>query len=296
MKLSDVIDLLLLATLWGGSFLFMRIAAPVIGPVWLIGLRVLLAGLTLLPLIWRQKLMPDLRKRAGTLLFVGIFNSAIPFLLFAYASVSLPAGFTAILNATAPLFGIVVATVWIQERLTFGRIAGFLLGFIGVVLLIGFRPFEATITFYLATGAGLLASVFYAFLAPYVSKNLKGVPSLVIAAGSQLGAAVFLLPLMPFTVPDEMPNALVIGSVLALAVLSTAVAYILYFRLIQNVGSSRALTVTYLIPIFAMIFGAIFLSEPITTSMMIGCALILLGTAVANNLIGNFKSGTFQLS
>ena len=289
MKLSDVFDLLLLAMLWGGSFLFMRIAAPVIGPVWLIGLRVGLAGLLLLLLIYRQNLFGTLRENAWTLFIVGVGNSAIPFLLFAYASVSLPAGLTAILNATAPLFGVVVATVWLKERLTFGRFLGFLSGFIGVVLLIGLRPFEATTQFYLAIGAGLLAAIFYAFAAPYISQHLKGVPSLAVAAGSQLSAAIFTLPLFPFTVPSVQPSTLVVVSVLVLAIFSTAYAYILYFRLIQNVGSSKALTVTYLIPVFAMIFGAIFLGEQITLSMVIGCGLILLGTAIANDLVGSFR-------
>ena len=289
MKLSDVVDLFILAALWGGSFLFMRIAAPVIGPVWLIGLRVTIAGLTLLPLVMRQDLLGELRRHAKTLFIVGVLNSAIPFMLFAYAAVSLPAGFTAILNATAPLFGIVVATIWIKEKLTFGRTLGFILGFIGVVLLIGWQPFEATTQFYLAVGAGLFAALLYAFMAPYISQSLKGVPSLAVAAGTQLSAALFIAPALPFTMPDATWTLPVIGSVLGLAIFSTAFAYILYFRLIQNVGSSKALTVTYLIPVSAMIFGAIFLGESITVSMVIGCGLILVGTAVANDLLGNFR-------
>ncbi|MGF1538644.1 MAG: DMT family transporter [Elainellaceae cyanobacterium] len=139
MKLSDVAELLLLAALWGGSFLFMRIAAPVLGPAWLIELRVLLAGLALLPILMRLGLLGHLRQRWMPLLVVGCINSALPFVLLAFVSLSLPAGVTSILNATAPLFGTVVAAIWLKERLTYPRVAGLVLGFVGVVILYEIR-------------------------------------------------------------------------------------------------------------------------------------------------------------
>lgn len=284
MKISDVIELLLLAALWGGSFLFMRIASPVLGPVWLIEFRVLLAGLALLPLLVRLGLLSQMHRYWAPLFIVGCVNSAMPFVLLAFASLSLPAGFTSILNATTPLFGTVIAFAWLKEKLTVSRILGFTLGFVGVAVLIGWKFFAATPSFFTAVGAGLLAALMYAIAAPYAKQQLSGVPALVVTTGSQLSAAVFLLPAMPFTVPKTTPTPLVIFAVLALALLSTAVAYILYFRLIRNVGSTKALTVTYLIPLFAMVWGAIFLRETITVLTILGCGLILLGTAIANDV------------
>ncbi|MGB3295102.1 MAG: DMT family transporter [Phormidesmis sp.] len=284
MQISEIAELLLLAALWGGSFLFMRIAAPVLGPVWLIEIRVLLAGLALLPLLIRSNSGAIVRAKAVPLFVVGCFNSALPFLLLAFASISLPAGFTSILNATAPLFGTLVAVVWLKERLSFAQVVGLGLGFVGVVVLVGLKTFVATPAFVTACGAGLAAAVMYAIAAPYIRQQLAGVPSLTITTVSQLSAALFLLPALPFTIPQATPNLTVILSVVALALFSTSLAYILYFRLIQKVGSTKALTVTYLIPAFAMLWGALVLREPITSTMVVGGALVLLGTAIANDL------------
>lgn len=161
---------------------------------------------------------------------------------------------------------------------------GFGLGFAGVVILIGVPPIAATSAFLVAVLAGLLAALMYAIAAPYIKQSLADVPSLVVTTGSQLAAAVLLLPALPFTIPQQIPSFTVVMAVIALALLSTAFAYILYFRLIQNVGSTKALTVTYLIPLFAMLWGAITLQEAVSLSMLIGCGLVLLGTAIANEL------------
>jgi len=290
LKSSDVAELLLLAALWGGSFLFMRIAAPVIGPIWLIEFRVLLAGLALLPMLIRLNFWPQIRQNWWPLLVVGGINSALPFSLLAFASVVLPAGFTSILNATAPLFGTVVAAIWLKEKLTITQRLGFLLGFAGVVVLVGRRPVTLTPDFGLAVAAGLLGALSYAIAAPYIKQNMAGVSSLAVTTGSQLGAALLLLPALPFTVPQQPLTLTVIGSVITLALLSTAFAYILYFRLIQSIGSTKALTVTYLVPLFAMLWGALMLQEPITLAMVVGCGLILLGTAITNNFLQSLSS------
>jgi drug/metabolite transporter (DMT)-like permease len=284
MRVSQVIEMLLLAALWSGSFLFMRVAAPVLGPVWLIEMRVLLAGLALLPLLVRLNLWNEVRHKAIPLFVIGCINLALPFVFLAFASVSLPAGFTSILNATSPLFGTVVAAVWFKEKLTISRMIGFVLGFTGVMVLVGWKAFAATPMFLMAVSAGLMAAVMYAIAAPYAKQQLSGVSPLVIATMSQLSAAVFLLPALPFTVPKVVPTLNIMLSVLALALFSTALAYIIYFRLIQTIGSTKTLTVTYLIPAFSMVWGAVILKEPITSSMMFGCALILLGTVIANDL------------
>ena len=294
MKLMDIGELLLLAALWGGSFLFMRIAAPILGPVWLIEARVLLAGLALLPLVIRLGGLQKLKQHWRPLLVVGGLNSAFPFLLYAFASLSLPAGFTSILNATAPLFGTLVAFVWLKERLTRSQLIGFCLGFVGVVILVGWKTVAATPTFFVAVFAGLFAALMYAIAAPYIKTHLNGVSSVVVTTGSQLGAALLLLPALPFTVPQQVPSPMVALTVLALALLSTSGAYVLYFRLIQHVGSTKALTVTYLIPLFAMLWGALVLQEAITIAMVVGCGLVLLGTAIANDMAAAWRSPTRQ--
>lgn len=285
MKGRDIAELLLLAALWGGSFLFMRIAAPMLGPIWLIELRVLLAGLALLPIAVRLKLWSEIRRHWRSLLIAGCINSAIPFSLLAFASISLPAGFTSIVNGTAPLFGTIVASVWLKERLTIPRMLGFILGFGGVVILVGWKSITATPAFVMAVLAGLLAALMYAIAAPYIKQTLTGVPSLAVATGTQLGAAFVLIPALPFTRPQQFPTPTITLAVLGLALLSTAWAYVLYFRLIQSIGSTKALTVTYLVPLFAMFWGAVLLQEAVTTSMLVGCCLILVGTAIANGVL-----------
>ena len=166
MKPLHILELLLLAALWGGSFLFMRIAAPVLGPVWLIEFRVLLAGLVLLPILAKMRLLGEMRRHLLPLLMVGCLNSAIPFLLLAFASVSLPAGFTSILNGTAPLFGTVVAFVWLHEKLSLSRLLGFVLGFVGVVILVGWKTIETTPAILLAIAAAFCAALMESKILP----------------------------------------------------------------------------------------------------------------------------------
>jgi drug/metabolite transporter (DMT)-like permease len=284
MRFIDVLQLVILAAFWGGSFLFLRIAAPVLGPVWLIEIRVLLAGLVLLLFAARQGLLSTIRRNLIPLLVIGAINSAIPFLLFAFASLSLPAGFNSILNATTPLFGTVVAAIWLKEKLTASRMIGFVLGFAGVVILVGWKTFAVTQSFVNAVVAAMIAAFLYALGASYTRKYLYEVPPIAIASGSLLSAAVLIAPLMPFFVPTQIPTVTVILAVIGLSLFLTAFSYILYFRLISNIGSSKTLTVTYLSPGFAMLWSLLFLKEPITQSMIIGCSLILLGTATANDL------------
>ncbi len=293
MRLIDIFQLVLLAAFWGGSFLFLRIAAPVLGPVWLIEVRVLFAGLILLLFAARQGLLTTIRRNFVPLLIVGAINSGIPFLLFAFASLSLPAGFSSILNATTPLFGTIVAAIWLKEKLTASRMIGFVLGFAGVVILVGWKTFAVTQSFVNAVVAAMIAAFLYALAATYTRKYLCGVPPLAmrkpppsaIATGSLLSAAILIAPLIPFFIPTRTPTITVILSVIALSLFSTAFSYILYFRLINNIGSTKTLTVTYLSPGFAMLWSQLILKEPITQSMIVGCSFILLGTATANDLL-----------
>lgn len=284
MSVHNFLKLLLLAAIWGSSFLFTRIAAPEWGPIWLIELRVLIASLTLLPLVFKLDLWPQIQRQWRPLLLLGILNSALPFSLLAYASLSLSSGFTAILNATTPLFGLWIVVLWLQEKLSVPRLVGFAVGFLGVVFLVGWQDIPLTFNQGIAIAAGLLAALLYAIAAPYIQQQFAGVPALAVTTGSQLSAAVSLVPLLPFSIPSQIPSSKAILSVLALGILSSVLAQMLYFHLIKVMGPSKTLTVAYLIPLFAMLWGALALGEIVTTSMGVGCGLVLLGTAIANDL------------
>ena len=280
MKIADLIELLFLATIWSAAFLLTKIAVPELGPVLLIELRVLLAGLMFLLWTIRLDLLAEMRKQFVPLLLLGCINLAIPLLLFAYAALYLPAGFNSILNATAPLFGTIIAATWLSEKLTLAQFGGLVLGFAGVTILVGWTSMTLTLPLTLAILAGLLASLLYAIAATYANQKLKNVSSMAISTGSLISAAVVLLPITPFFLPEEFPSLKAILATLALAFVSTALGNIFYFRLLKKIGVGKVLTVTYLIPVLATIWGAILLKEAITISMIIGCSLILSGIAI----------------
>ncbi|MFZ5823286.1 MAG: DMT family transporter, partial [Bacillota bacterium] len=228
--------LFLLSALWGGSFLFMRIAAPALGPIVLIELRVGLAALALLAYGLLIGKVPEFRRHWRAYAVAGAVNSAFPFLLFSTAALYIPASLMATLNATTPLWGVIVAAIWLRETLTVRKVAGLLLGFAGVATLVGLGPVALTPSVLLGCGAALLASFLYANGAVYVKVNLQGVDSRAIATYSQLFAALLILPLVPFAIPSQPPTAVVTASVLALSLLSTALAYLLFFYLILQAG------------------------------------------------------------
>lgn len=291
MKRKNLLDLLLLAALWGGSFLFMRITAPAFGPWAMAGLRVAGAALLLLPVVhWRGD-WAQLRAHWPALAVVGLTNSALPFALFGYAALHLTGGLSAIFNAATPLFGALFAWLWLREALTGWRVAGLALGFVGVAGLVMARTQVG-----LADGAGLavlaclLAPVLYGFSANFAKRHLATAPSMVVAAGSQTAAALALALPAALTWPAASPGVQAWAMMLALSVLSTGLAYVLFFRLIARAGPAFALTVTYLVPLFAVVWGALFLGESLTLPMALGCAVILLGTALATGLLPRHRS------
>jgi drug/metabolite transporter (DMT)-like permease len=280
-------DLLLLAAIWGASFLFMRIAVPEFGPVPLIAVRVGIAALCLLVILAGRGGIKDLQRRAAPLTVLGAINTALPFSLFAYAVLSVTAGFAAVLNATVPLFGGLVAYLWLGDKLAPTRVLGLIVGFVGVLVLVWGRISLKDGSLW-AVLAGLTASLSYGVSANYTKKRMTGVDPFVIATGNLIAATVLLLaPALAYR-PSAMPSPLSWVSVIALGVVCTGVAYILFFRLIARVGPTKAMTVTYLIPAFAVLWGSVFLDEAITASMMTACAVILLGTALATGTLQRF--------
>lgn len=285
MKLRDIIDLLILAAVWGASFLFMRIAAPEFGSVVLVQLRVVIGSLFLLPIFMVRGQISELRIHWKKLGLLGTINSAIPFCLLTYSTLYLTGGFAAILNATAPLFGALIAWLWLADKLNGSRIAGLLIGLAGVITLvwnkIGLDAGDVTV----AVFAAILASAFYGVGANYTKRHVSDVSSLAIATGSQISAAIVLLPAAIIQWPTGPISAVAWISVAIMGVASTGIAYLLYFRLIANVGPAKAISVTYLVPVFAIFWGTMFINESVTTTMIFGCVIILIGTALATGTL-----------
>ena len=282
-------DFLMLAAIWGASFMFMRLAALDLGALPTAAMRVAIAALFLLPLLVAKGHWPVLRQHWRPVFAVGLLNSAIPFALYAFAVMHISTGLSAILNATVPLFGALVAWLWLRDRPSLSRTIGLAIGFGGVVLLVGgqasFKPNASGVAPVWAVLACLLATTCYAFSASFTKKHLPSMPPLVAATGSQIGATLALaLPALWFR-PDHMPSVPAWGALLALGVVCTGIAYVVYFRLIERAGPARALTVTFLIPVFAIVYGVILLGEQITP-WMLGCgAVVLLGTALSSGLV-----------
>ena len=275
----DALDLVVLGALWGAAFLFMRVAAPAFGPVTLIAVRVTIAAALLLPLLVREGGLAQARSAAGRLALVGALNTAIPFTLFAYAALTLPAGLSSVLNATVPLFGALVGVLWLGERPRPLQLVGLGLGFAGVLVLAW--PRLSSASDWRAVAAALTATLLYAISAHLTRQTLTGVRPLVIAGGSMTGAAAMLLPLTLVWHPAAPPASGAWGAALMLGVASTAIAYVMYFRLLARAGPTVAMTVTYLIPVFGVSWGAVFLGERLASTALAGGALVLTGVALA---------------
>ena len=285
MGARDLVALILLAALWGASYVFIRVAVPTLGPFVLMGARVALAaGALALYAALLARAMPKFRSRWKEFLFVGATNSAIPFALIAAAELELTASLAAILNSTTALFVAVVAAAWIGEKLTAKKVFGLLLGFVGVVVLVGWDPVPLTGAVFLAVAAMLCASLSYAVGGVYVKRTFAGVSPLAMTIGQQAGAALFLLPLAAVSLPGEAPPLPAALCALALALLCTAVAYLLYFRLIENVGPTKTLAVTFLIPVFGLLFGVLLLGEPVGIGTLVGFAIISYGVALVTEV------------
>ncbi len=289
MKPRDLKDLLLLAAIWGSSFLFMRMAAPAFGPAPMAWVRVAGAVGVLLPLLlWRGE-WPALRAHWRPLLVLGLTNSALPFLCFGYAALTLPAGLGAIFNAATPLSTAVIAWAWLGDPLTRWRSLGLALGFAGVVGLAAVKSGLNTGALdhrsALAIAACLVGTLLYGHAASYARRYLKGVPAMAMACGTQISATVWLAVPAALTWPAVVPGPLPWALAAALAVLCSGVAYILYFRLLANTGPTKAASVTFLVPVFATVWGAVVLDERVTLAMAVGGAVIIAGTALVLGLL-----------
>ena len=267
---------MLLAAIWGASFLFNRIAAPTLGPVLTAELRTVIAGIALLAWFAVTGFDPQWRRWWRQYLVMGILTSALPFLCWAYAALSLTAGLMSVLNATSPMWGALLSAVLLGERLTRRRAAGLVIGIVGVALVT--RPTSGAEISYAAVAAALAAAFCYGLSGAYMTRWAGGAPSRGMAVGTQMAAGLLLIPFIPLWPPSAAPTPLVAVSMLALGLVCGAIAYLLYFRLIADIGATGALTVTYLIPVFGVLWGALVLGEALSASMLAGGALVILGT------------------
>jgi len=280
----DLGALLLLSALWGASFIFIRVAVPALGPFVLVELRVGLAAVALALCAAFLGRLPKLRVRWRQFALLGMVNVAIPFSLISTAEINLTASLAAILNSTTVMFTAVVAAVWMGDALTARKVVGVVLGIVGVTVLVGWDPIVMNWVVVLSVGAMLAASLAYALGSVYAKRTFAGSPPLAIAIGQLTAAATLMLPLAAVSVPDERPSTIVVLSILGLALPSTALAYMLYFRLIENVGPTSTSTVTLLVPLFGLLFGVVLLEEPVGLGTLAGLVLILSSVTLITGL------------
>ncbi|HEX4943975.1 MAG TPA: DMT family transporter [Usitatibacteraceae bacterium] len=285
MSAADIARLVTLAALWGASYLFMRLSVPHLGAAWVVEGRTLAGGAVLAVFIAATGRAFAIPRHWRGYAVVGVVGVAIPFWLIGTAVKTIDASTAAILNATSPIFSAIIASVWIRERLTVEKIAGIALSITGIAVLVGWTPRPMSAAELLACAMCLSACACYGFTSVFTNVNLKEAPSSAISASSCLVAAAAMAPFTPWTTAASPAPASAWLSVLALGILCTGLAFILYYRLIADLGPVRAVMVTLLIPVFGIFWGVVFLGEPVTPGRLSGCAIVLAGCALALGLL-----------
>lgn len=295
MSLADTLRLLLLSSLWGFSFIFMRVAAPEFGAVSLILLRMTLGALLLAPLLAKPEYLRLLRQNLGPLFVLGLTTSALPYTLLALATMRLEAGFTSLINAATPIMTALIGAAFFATAILRQQIMGLTLALIGVAVLSGGRlDFSAGGDGWFILAA-LGATVCYGFGGNYSRTHLSHLPSRVLAAGSCAAAAVILLVPGLLLWPEVPVSGIAWGAALGLAALSTAAALLLYFKLLASAGATAASTVTMLVPVSALAWGFLLLGESISLQVLVGMVVTLLGTGIATGVVRLRRRRTLPL-
>ncbi|URM27758.1 DMT family transporter [Pseudomonas frederiksbergensis] len=277
----DILRMLSLAAIWGASFLFMRVIAPVIGTIPTAFFRVSIAAVGLLVILGLMRISWDFKGKLKTVMMLGVINSGIPATLYSVAAQVLPAGYSAIFNATTPLMGVLIGGLFFHEKLTAAKLGGVFLGLFGVGILTRAGPVAFNMELLMGALACLMATTCYGFagfLARRWLDHAGGLDSRLSALGSMLGATLFLLPLFGYSVISQPPASWggwsVWLSLLGLGLVCTAFAYIIYFRLLSSIGPVKSMTVTFMIPPFGVLWGALLLDEPLSMAHLYGGVLI----------------------
>lgn len=286
MKLLDTLLLIFLAAIWGSSFMFMRATAEPFGPIALITVRVGIAALFLGVFLLAKARRQEFIENWFNLAWIGVINSALPFILFAYASLSLTGGTVSILNAMTPVLTALIAHIWLKDSMTKWQFLGLFISILGLILLV-WDKVDWNSSSFLPILAGVTAPLFYGFASNGTKKYLSRVTPLTATAGSLFFATLFMLLLLPFFMPDfsQISNTDWLYAII-LGLVCTALAYLIFFRLILNIGPSRAVSVTFLIPIFAFLWGYLILDEVVTLRMWLATAVILVGMTLVLRLVG----------
>ncbi len=289
MKLRDLAILFLLAAIWAASFLLARVVTPVMGTFPQVEGRLLLAGLLLLLYLRWMGGRLEFSTRWFEYLVLGATNAAIPFTLIAFSVLHINASMATILNALAPLFSALIGVLWLKERFTPGQILGLQLGIAGVGILVGWSPVALSPMVLLAIGAGILAALCFGFSTVFARRYSRGAPLPTVTGQLLFGAVLLVVPAMA-TLPAEPPAPSILGMFLLLALVATALGNLLFFHLINNAGPTQAGSVGFLIPAFGILWGYVFLDEPLTFSLFAGMALILLSVALVNRVFRKPKA------
>lgn len=284
LSIVDLASLLFLGAVWGGAFLFLRVAAPEVGAVWAAEIR-LLIGASILAVVAGPRTWRAARGRLVSFAIVGALFSAIPFSLISLATLSLPAGFTALLNAATPLFTAAIAVAFMGQRLGWRLVAGLVVGVVAVIVLVGWASFEPTPTTLLAVAAGLGAPASYAVAGNFARAKLAGVEQLELATGMLVSGALVLLPVALLTGAPGTPKVDGLVSLVAVGTLSTALAWPIFFRVLRRTTPTAASTVTFIVPAFALAWGSIALAEPVGLGLLVGFGLILVSLTLVLGMV-----------
>ena len=269
-----------LGALWGSAFMFIKVATPEFGPIALVNARLIIASLIFLPILLRSKYIHLLKPIWRQVLVLAILNNAIPFTLFSYASFGADSNILAILNATTAFNTMIIAYIWIGENVSLKQLFGLLLGFIGIFILVNPQNSETTL---ISSMSALLASFFYSYSTVYIQRQSVNANKMVLIGWSIIFSAVIMLPVTIFYLPDSMPSISAIGSAIWLGAISTGLGFLGYVRLIDKIGAVKTSTVAYFLPVFGIIWGAIFLDEIISSTIIMGCLIVLIGIYFANS-------------
>jgi len=272
--------LTILGALWGSAFMFIKVATPEFGPVALVNSRLIIASFIFLPILLQKKYIHLLSPIWKQVLVLAILNNAIPFTLFSFASYGADSNILAILNATTAFNTMIIAYIWIGENVSFKQLFGLLLGFTGIFILVNPQNSETTL---ISSISALLASFFYSYSTVYIQRQSVNANKMVLIGWSIIFSAIIMLPVTIFYLPDTIPSISAIGSAIWLGAISTGIGFLGYVRLIDKIGAVKTSTVAYFLPVFGIIWGAIFLDEIISSTIIIGCLIVLIGIYFANS-------------